>query len=109
MNEPTQSREDVISRRMKQIFVVFAIIGGFFVVAEHRAHLVAYLPWLFLAACPLMHLFMHHGHGSHQHHGSGDEPDGQRTPTSPSAYAAKPGPGDSEALNTSQRQHGDHS
>jgi len=108
MNEPTQSQEDVISRRTKQVFVLFAIIGGFFIAAEHRAHLVPYLPWLFLAACPLMHLFMHHGHGGHQHHGSGGEPDRQRTPASPSAYAAKPRPGDSGALNTSQRQHRDH-
>jgi len=25
------------------------------------------LPYLLLLACPLMHLFMHHGHGGHQH------------------------------------------
>ena len=109
MNEQTQSREDVVSRRMKQVFVLFAIIGGFFIVAEHRAHLIPYLPWLFLAACPLMHLFMHHGHGGHQHHGSGDEPDRQRDAASPSAYAAKPAPEDSGSRSTSQYQHGDHS
>jgi hypothetical protein len=27
------------------------------------------LPWLLLAACPLMHLFMHHGHHDHESHG----------------------------------------
>ncbi len=35
---------------------------------EHRDHLsglVDWLPWLFLLACPLMHLFMHGGHGKH--------------------------------------------
>jgi hypothetical protein len=26
------------------------------------------LPYLFLLACPLMHLFMHHGHGNHDRH-----------------------------------------
>jgi hypothetical protein len=26
------------------------------------------LPWLLLAACPLMHLFMHHGHHDHESH-----------------------------------------
>jgi hypothetical protein len=37
---------------------VFAVIGAFFLIAEHRAHLFPYLPWLLLAVCPLMHLFM---------------------------------------------------
>nr|WP_188747749.1 DUF2933 domain-containing protein [Marinobacterium zhoushanense] len=41
-------------------------ILGYFLVMEHRAHLVAWLPYLMLLLCPLMHLFMHHGHG----HGS---------------------------------------
>ena len=76
MNEQTQSREDVMGRRMKQVFVLFAVIGGFFIVAEHRAHLIPYLPWLFLAACPLMHVFMHHGHGRHQHHAAEMSPIG---------------------------------
>jgi hypothetical protein len=36
------------------------------------------LPWLFLAACPLMHLFMHggHGHGHGHGHESRGKPDG---------------------------------
>jgi hypothetical protein len=38
-------------------------------IAEHWAHLLPYLPWVFLAACPLMHLFMHGGHG-HRHDGA---------------------------------------
>jgi hypothetical protein len=36
------------------------------------------LPWLLLAACPLMHVFMHHGHGGHQHHRSNDVSERQR-------------------------------
>jgi hypothetical protein len=28
---------------------------------------LAFLPYLLFLSCPLMHLFMHHGHG-HQHH-----------------------------------------
>jgi hypothetical protein len=101
MNEQRQSRQDVIGRRMKQVFVLFAIIGGFFIVAEHRAHLIPYLPWLFLAACPLMHVFMHHGHGGHQHHGSSDESERQ------SNAASSPGYGESRS--TFQHQHGDRS
>jgi hypothetical protein len=47
-------------------FLGFAAIAAYFLITEHRAHLalaVPYLPWLLLLACPLMHLFMHHGHG----------------------------------------------
>lgn len=32
---------------------------------EHRAHVLGAAPYLLLLACLLMHLFMHHGHGSH--------------------------------------------
>lgn len=44
-------------------------ILGYFLVMEHRAHLVAWLPYLILLLCPLMHLFMHHGHGHGSHQG----------------------------------------
>jgi hypothetical protein len=59
--------------RVKVTFLAFALIGAFFLLAEHRAHVLPWLPWLFLAACPLMHLFMHHGHGRHDHRGGPDE------------------------------------
>ncbi|HVC63607.1 MAG TPA: DUF2933 domain-containing protein [Acetobacteraceae bacterium] len=55
----------------------FLAIAAFFLIAEHRAHLVLavpYLPWLLLLACPLMHLFMHGGHGSHGDHGDSGPP-----------------------------------
>lgn len=41
-----------------------ALLGGYFVI-WHGAHLAAVLPFLVLAACPLMHIFMHKGHGHH--------------------------------------------
>ncbi|PIU17155.1 MAG: hypothetical protein COT19_02325 [Gallionellales bacterium CG08_land_8_20_14_0_20_59_87] len=47
------------------ILLAFLAIAGFFLFTEHRAHLLGVLPYLFLLACPLMHLFMHHGHGGH--------------------------------------------
>ena len=31
-------------------------------------HLLGALPYLFILACPLMHIFMHHGHGDHGDH-----------------------------------------
>lgn len=49
------------------VFWGFVVIAGFFLLSEHQAHLLGALPYLLLAACPLMHLFMHHGHGGHQH------------------------------------------
>ena len=49
------------------VFWGFALIALYFLITEHRAHLVQYLPFLLLLACPLLHMF--HGHGGH----GGDE------------------------------------
>jgi hypothetical protein len=57
----------------------------------------------------VMHVFMHHGHGGHQHHGSTDEPDRQRNAASASGYTALPGQGYGEPRGTSQHPHGDRS
>jgi hypothetical protein len=46
-------------------------VGGYFLLTEHRAHLFGALPYLLLLACPVMHLFMHKGHGHGGHGGSG--------------------------------------
>ena len=59
--------------------LAFLVIAAFFLWTEHRAHLLGVLPWLLLAACPLMHLFMHGGHGGHGDHrgrGNDDAPGG---------------------------------
>jgi hypothetical protein len=50
------------------VFLGFAAVALFFLMSEHRAHLYGWLPFLLLAACPLMHLF--HGHGGHAGHGA---------------------------------------
>ena len=50
----------------------FLIVAAFFLVTEHTAHVLGVLPYLLLAACPLMHLFMHGGHGGHHHGGDTD-------------------------------------
>ena len=47
---------------MKFIFIGFLLVAGFFLITEHRAHLYGILPFLFLAACPLMHFFGHRHH-----------------------------------------------
>ena len=51
-------------------------IIGYFLLVEHRQHLVQWLPYLILLLCPLMHLFMHRGHGhGHQHQSHQDHSD----------------------------------
>jgi hypothetical protein len=52
--------------------LVLGAIAAYFLLTEHRAHVVGALPLLILLACPLMHVFMHHGHGQgHDHHKPG--------------------------------------
>ena len=87
MPETTRHDESAWRPRVKFVFLAFALIGAFFLIAEHRAHVLPWLPWLFLAACPLMHVFMHHGHGGHHQHGdrgdSGGRPNSSPGPPQP--------------------------
>lgn len=69
-------------RRANVAWMVFAILAAFYLWTEHQAHLLGILPYLLLLACPLMHLFMHHGH-KHHHDGvpaqrPGDEKGGPK-------------------------------
>ena len=52
------------------VLIGFLAIGGVYLWMEHRAHLLGALVFLPLLLCPLMHLFMHHGHGDHSDHDS---------------------------------------
>ena len=80
MSEDIRHDHEPWGSRMKFVLIGFALIGGFFLLAEHRAHVLPYLPWLFLGGCLVMHMFMHggHGHGSHGGHG-GDATGSQGT------------------------------
>ena len=60
--------------RAKIGWIVFAVIAAFYLLSEHRVHLLGALPFLLLLACPLMHLFMHGGHGG-DGHGNDSPPD----------------------------------
>ena len=60
------------------VFLGFLAVGGYFLWAEHQAHVIAVLPWLLVGACLVMHLFMHHGHGGHGGHAGGDRESGSR-------------------------------
>ena len=57
------------------VCIGFLAVGGLFLLTEHPTHVFGVLPWLLILACPLMHLFMHHGHG---HHGGSDRQAGDK-------------------------------
>ena len=106
MTDDLEHKQEAWISRAKMAFLAFAGIGAFFLIAEHRAHVLPYLPWLILAACPLMHVFMHggHGHGGHHGHGGGSPPgagNGGSTGARPEASWGNDGGSSSE-----HRRHG---
>ncbi len=64
------------------VWLALAVVLGFFLFTEHRAHLFGALPFLLVLLCPLMHLFMHHGHGGRTH--------GSSEPSTSSSREARP-------------------
>jgi hypothetical protein len=44
------------------VFFGFILIAAYFLITEHRAHLVGFVPFLLLAACLLLHFLHHRGH-----------------------------------------------
>jgi hypothetical protein len=50
-------------RRFRLAFYGFLLVGVIYLLLEHTAHTLGALPYLLFLACPLMHLFMHGGHG----------------------------------------------
>jgi hypothetical protein len=63
------------------VTIGFLVIAAFYLVTEHRAHLLGWLPWIILLACPLLHVFMHGGHGGH----GGQSNDGGSSPSEPTS------------------------
>lgn len=53
-------------------WLVLGGVAAYFLLTQHLAHVMGALPYLLFLACPLMHLFMHHGHHRH-HHGHGTD------------------------------------
>ena len=47
------------------VALLFIASASYFLLIEHREHLFQWLPYLIFLMCPLMHIFMHHGHGGH--------------------------------------------
>ena len=79
----TARGENSLPAVSRLVFFGFAAAAAFFLFAEHRAHLLGWLPFLLFAACPLMHLFHHRGHGGGEEQTSresgalADDPEGQ--------------------------------
>ena len=71
--------------------LVFGAAATYFLLSEHRAHFLGALPFLILLACPLMHVFMHHGHGRHRTSNTGPSGDQQssKEPATPQADKTK--------------------
>lgn len=69
--EPGPASQGTERRRVRISYIVlfgFLAVAGFFLILEHRAHLLGWLPFAIILLCPLMHIFMH---GSHRGHGGG--------------------------------------
>jgi Protein of unknown function (DUF2933) len=80
MVENLQARRAAWPGPVKVAFIGFVLIAAFALIVEHRAHLVyavPYLPYAIILACPLMHVFMHHG-GSGPHGSPGGAPGATR-------------------------------
>ncbi|HWI83686.1 DUF2933 domain-containing protein [Ramlibacter sp.] len=70
--------------RWKWALIGFLAVAGFFLWTEHKAHLLGLLPYLLVAACPLMHLFHHgHGHGTGRHGSPSGRPGEDKTGAQP--------------------------
>jgi hypothetical protein len=65
MTEKHDKPAPLLRTRGGVVLIAFLAIAGFFLWQEHRVHLLGILPFLLLLACPLLHLFMHGGHGGH--------------------------------------------
>lgn len=53
------------------VLLAFLAIAGFFLITEHRAHVLGALPYVLFLLCPILHLFMHRRHGNgHGGHGA---------------------------------------
>jgi len=64
------SASKLLRSRIGLALIGFLLISAFFLVTEHTAHVFGILPYALLLLCPLLHLFMHGGHGDHAGHGA---------------------------------------
>ena len=63
-SEETDQTMDSAHPGIRVVLWVFAALALVYLIVAHPAHLLGWLPFLVIMACPLMHLFMHRGHHS---------------------------------------------
>jgi hypothetical protein len=61
MTEGSPESKSWRTSRSGLVLLAFLVVGGFFLLTEHTAHVFGVLPYLLVLACPLMH-FLHGGH-----------------------------------------------
>jgi hypothetical protein len=72
LQQPNRKNENMTADSSKwssisrTVFFAFCLIAAALIFYEHTLHVLGIFPYLLLLACPLMHLFMHQGHG-HRH------------------------------------------
>ena len=79
---------DRLRKISRYVFFGFVAVAAYFLITEHRAHVIPFLPFLLLAACPLMHIFMHRGHGHGSHDDEESSSGAKRPPSSGSGGSA---------------------
>jgi len=65
MNNERMNIASWLRSRSGLVLLGFLAIVAFFLWEEHKAHFLGALPYVLLLLCPLLHVFMHGGHGSH--------------------------------------------
>lgn len=64
-----QSRVKALAGSLQgQLLLLIVLAGGLYFATTYIQHALAFLPFAFILLCPLMHLFMHHGHGGDNQH-----------------------------------------
>lgn len=79
MNDEHHSSPGFWGSRYSLGLLVMGAAAAYYLLTEHRAHVASLLPWLLLLSCPLMHLFMHHGHHGRDNDHDRDVPRGPRS------------------------------
>ena len=67
-----QAHDSWLNRHRWISYGALAVIAVY-LLTEHRQHVIAYLPFLALAACPVIHTFMHHGLHRNSDHKNQDQ------------------------------------
>jgi hypothetical protein len=88
-HEPNGARGSFWTSRSGLVLLAFLVIGGTLLLTEHRAHVLGYLPFLFLLACPLLHMFGHGGHGGHASHERSDQTGADPRESTETRYSSK--------------------